>query len=164
MVLQFEGGEVFQGTVVRVGNTNRWRCVAVTPGAYVAKVSVGGTVLKTASFTVKERPAPSSGGTPGFVPPREDYARTYLLLPPGAGDDWLRAVLDGGVWNKYHWTIGGSADDAGVGPTTRKVIAVNPQNWPGDLRAFFDRYYPGVDYVAIVARTPADLQRVLSTM
>ncbi len=164
MTLHFEGGEVFQGPVARVGNTNRWRCVAVTPGTYSAKVSVGGAVLKTAAFTVKERPVSGGGATPGFVPPRENYARTYLLLPPGAGDEWLRAVLDSGVWNKYHWTIGGSADDAGVGPTTRKVISVNPQNWPGDLRAFFDRYYAGIDYVAIVARTPEDLRRALSTM
>jgi len=163
LAVQFEGGEVFESAVTRVGNGARWRCVAVTPGAYVAKVSAGGPVLKQASFTVLERPA-SGTVPPGFVPPREDYARTYLLLPPGAGNEWLQAVLDSGAWNKYHWTIGGSADDAGGGPTARKVIAINPQGWPSDLKAFFDRYYPGVDYVAVVAKTPEDLRRVLSNM
>ena len=163
LAVQFEGGEVFQGAVARVGNQSRWRCVAVTPGAHVVKVSADASVLKQTSFTVKERP-PSGGATPGFVPPREDYARTYLLLPPGAGDEWLRAVLDSGTWSKYHWTIGGSADDAGGGPTKRKVIAVNPQGWPSDLKAFFDQYYAGVDYVAVVAKTPEDLRRVLSNM
>ncbi len=163
LAVQFEGGEVFQSAVARVGGLSRWRCVAVTPGAYTVKVTADGVVLKQAPFEVTERPAPG-GGTPGFVPPREDYARTYLLLPPGAGDEWLRAVLDSGVWSKYHWTIGGSADDAGGGPTKRKVIAVNPQGWPSDLKAFFDKYYAGVDYVAVVARTPEDLRRVLSTM
>ncbi len=163
LAVQFVGGEVFRGTTTRTATGVTWRNVAVTPGAYTAQISAGGQVLHEAAFTVQARPV--SGAIPhDFVPPREAYARTYLLLPPGAGDLWLRAALESGVWNKYHWTIGGSADDAGVGPRTRKVIAINPQGWPGDLKAFFTQYYPGVDYVAVIANTPEDLRRVLSNM
>ncbi len=161
--LQITGGEVFWGQTTRTATRTTWRMVMVTPGTYSAQIAVQGQVLHTLTFRVLARPVPDAIPH-GFVPPREAYARTYVLLPPGAGDPWLRAALDSGVWSKYHWTIGGSADDAGVGPRTRKVIAVNPQGWPGDLEAFFNQYYPGVDYVPIVAATPEDLRRILSNM
>ncbi len=148
LTLTFEGGEVFQSPVVQQGDVRRWRCVAVKPGPHLVKVMTTGQALQQRAFTV--RPCSTGGGViSGFVPPREDYARTYLLLPPAAGNEWLRAVIESGVWDKYHWTIGSSADDAGIGPTVRKVIAINPHGWPGDLKAFFERYYAGVDYVAI---------------
>ena len=163
LTVEFSGGEIFWGKITHTATGTTWRNVVVKPGTYTAKISVEGQVLHTLSFQVQARPA--SGAIPhDFVPPREAYARTYVLLPPGAGDPWLRAALDSGVWSKYHWTIGGSADDAGAGPRARKVIAVNPQAWPSDLKAFFNQYYPGVDYVAIVANTPEDLRRSLSTM
>jgi len=163
LAIEFAGGEVFRGKTARTAANTTWRNVVVTPGTYTAQISVDGQVLHTLSFKIQARPV--SGAIPhDFVPPREPYARTYVLLPPRAGDPWLRAALDSGVWSKYHWTIGGSADDAGAGPRTRKVIAVNPQEWPGDLKTFFNHYYPGVDYVAIVANTPEDLRRVLSAM
>jgi hypothetical protein len=163
LTVEFTGGEIFWGEITRMATSATWRNVVVTPGTYTAQISVEGQVLHTMSFKVQARPV--SGAIPhDFVPPREPYARTYVLLPPGAGDPWLRAALDSGVWSKYHWTIGGSADDAGAGPRTRKVIAINPQEWPGDLRAFFNQYYPGVDYVALVVNTPEDLRRVLSNM
>lgn len=164
LTLTFTGGEVFQREVSRTAQAVKWRCVATEPGAYIAKVVGGTSVLKQVPFTVTKRSTPEPPPESGFVPPREDYARTYLLLPPGAGDEWLRAVLDSGAWSKHHWTIGGSADDAGGGPTQRKVIAVNPQDWPSDLKTFFDAFYPGVDYVAVVAQTPQDLRRILSRM
>jgi hypothetical protein len=160
--LAFEGGEVFQRELSRRADEAKWRCVAIEPGDHEAKAEADGAVLKQMSFSVQKRKESPSGTD--FVPPREDYARTYLLLPPGAGEAWLQAVVDSGAWNKYHWTIGGSADDAGGGPTQRKVIAVNPQGWPSDLKTFFDAFYPGVDYVAIVAQTPEDLRRILSKM
>ena len=163
LTVEFTGGEVFRGNTMQTATGMTWRNVVVTPGTYTAEISVEEQVLHTLSFDVQARPV-SDAIPHDFVPPREPYARTYVLLPPGAGDPWLRAALDSGVWSKYHWTIGGSADDAGAGPRTRKVIAVNPQEWPGDLQAFFIQYYPGVDYVAIVANTPEDLRRILSGM
>ncbi len=163
VTIQFTGGEVFQGLTSQTATSKTWRNVVVTPGTYTARILDSGQVVHTVSFRVLARPV-SAVVPHDFVPPREAYARTYLLLPPGAGDTWLRAALESGVWDKYHWTIGGSADDAGVGPRTRRVIAVNPQGWPSDLKTFFNQYYPGVDYVAIVANTPEDLRRVLSNM
>ena len=68
--------------------------------------------------------------------PRIPYERPYVLLPPGAGEPWARAVVDA-TWDKHRYTLGGSADDAGIGNLdVRNVIAVNPDQWPGDLVAF----------------------------
>jgi len=45
------------------------------------------------------------------------------------------------------------------------VIAVNPQQWPGQLSLedFFKKYYPGVEYKAITAATPAELAEKLAS-
>jgi len=77
--------------------------------------------------------------------PRVDYDRTYLLLPPNATPAMMvdLALL---LWDK-RYTIGFSADDAGIGKlTNRNVIIVDPGAWLDDIHAFFDRYYPGVKY------------------
>lgn len=98
--------------------------------------------------------------------PREQYERTYVLLPPNAGAAWARAAVDGS-WDRRRFTVGGSADDAGIGDLdARRVIAVNPQNWPGPqtLLDFFTEYYPGVAYVPVEAATPAELQAQLGGM
>lgn len=89
--------------------------------------------------------------------PRTPYERTYVLLPPGAGRAWANAVTDA-TWEAHRYTIGGSADDAGIGDLdVRRVIAVNPGQWRGDLRAFFEQHYPGVEYRPVEAATPAAL-------
>jgi hypothetical protein len=89
--------------------------------------------------------------------PREQYARTYVLLPPDADVAWAQAAVEGG-WDPLRFTVGGSADDAGIGDLERRrVVAVNPQNWPDDLEAFFDTHYPGVLYVPVTAETPEEL-------
>ncbi len=96
--------------------------------------------------------------------PREQYERTYVLLPPSAGAAWALAAVDGG-WDEFRYTIGSSADDAGIGDLeSRRVIAVNPGLWPGDLRAFFAEHYPGVEYVPIEAEKPRDLKRALERL
>lgn len=97
--------------------------------------------------------------------PREQYPRTYVLLPPGAGREWVEAILSSGAWDRYRWTIGGSADDAGIGALdVRTVIAVNPDRWPGDLAAFFQTYYPGLRYIPIQAATPQELIAQLQSL
>jgi len=97
------------------------------------------------------------GPTPPRGLPREQYARTYVLLPPLAGADWARAVLEA-TWDLKRWTLGGSADDAGIGDLDyRRVIAVNPLGWGDDLGAFFDEWYPGIQYTAVEAETPWEL-------
>ena len=96
--------------------------------------------------------------------PRVQYERTYVLLPPNADAAWAHAVVDG-TWDRHRYTIGGGADDAGVGDLdVRRVIAVNPQEWPGatPLAEFYAQYYPGVEYRAITAATPAELAQKLA--
>jgi hypothetical protein len=96
--------------------------------------------------------------------PRVQYERTYVLLPPGAGAEWAKSVI-AAAWDRSRYTIGGSADDAGIGDLdARRVIAVNPSKWHDDLRAFFDLHYPGIDYVAVEADTPQDLRREIERL
>ncbi len=96
--------------------------------------------------------------------PREQYARVYVLLPPGADQAWASAVVRS-TWDARRFTVGGSADDAGIGDLdNRTVIAVNPSRWPGDLRAFFQTYYPGVRYIPVEAATPEELAARLRTI
>lgn len=75
--------------------------------------------------------------------PRVQYERTYVLYPPNTSLDEKHMLLD-----KYpDSTLGPSADDAGQGDLdVRNVIAYNPSGWPGDLKAFLDEWYPGVNY------------------
>lgn len=96
--------------------------------------------------------------------PREQYNRTYVLLPPEAGEAWALAVVDG-TWDRHHYTIGGSADDAGIGDLdTRRVMAVNPDQWPTDLEAFFEEHYPDVRYIPLEAHTPDELAQKLKKL
>jgi len=89
--------------------------------------------------------------------PRTDYERTYLLLPPNKPKAWALAAVQA-TWDRARLTIGASADDAGIGNLSyRRVIAVNPAEWPGNLKAFFERTFPGVEYVTVQAASPADL-------
>ena len=84
-----------------------------------------------------------------------------MLLPPQVGSAWVDAVVRA-TWDAHRYTIGGSADDAGIGDLdVRRVIAVNPGQWRGDLRAFFAQHYPGVEYRPVEAATPAALGLVL---
>jgi hypothetical protein len=96
--------------------------------------------------------------------PRQQYERTYILLPPDAGVAWAVAAVDV-MWDKYRFTIGNSADDAGIGDLdVRRVIAVNPDQWPDDLRAFFEEHYPGVEYSAIAAGNLSQLREKLEEL
>ena len=89
--------------------------------------------------------------------PRVDYERTYLLLPPGKSKAWALAAIRA-TWDQARLTVGASADDAGIGNLSyRRVIAVNPTEWPGNLKAFFSATFPGIEYAPVVAASPADL-------
>jgi hypothetical protein len=88
-----------------------------------------------------------------------------VLLPPEADAAWAQATVEA-TWDAHRFTIGGSADDAGIGDLDfRRVVAVNPAAWGDEssaepaaaLREFFDTHYPGVLYVSLVAETPQEL-------
>ncbi len=105
-------------------------------------------------------PTPSQA-RPGA--PRVQYERTYILLSPDAGIEWAHAVLNG-AWGRQ-FTIGTSADDAGIGTLNyRRVIAVNPSAWKDDLAAFFAEHYPGVVYVPIETDSPVALEQKLKAL
>jgi len=99
---------------------------------------------------------------PGECTPRFPYARTYILIPPRHGSEWVGPLLEK-IWNERRFTIGCSADDGGWGPGTesRTVLALNPDAWDGDLQAFFDEWYPGVLYFPIHADTPEEFAQAV---
>lgn len=90
--------------------------------------------------------------------PRLDFRRVYVLLPPTANETWLVAAARGSYIGRY--TVGFSADDAGVGDVAeRVVICINPHHWPETLTsAWYDHHYPGTRFIPVVANSPADLQ------
>ncbi len=93
--------------------------------------------------------------------PREQYERTYILLPQGLGADWWQAAAEGTQGKEN--TIGSSPDDGGIGDLdSRTVRAVNP-DWIGTglTQAWYDEYYPGVQMETIAAATPEELVRAL---
>ena len=95
--------------------------------------------------------------------PREQYARVYVLLPQDVGPEWAQAVLSSGEWSRSRWTVGFSADDAGIGNLDRRVVvAVNPGNWGGELSSWYAEHYPGVKYLPLHSPTPAELTNVLT--
>jgi len=112
-------------------------------------------ILNTRIATEEE-----GGGSRGE--PREQYKRTVILLPPNAGTDWAIAAV-GATWGRARWTVLGSADDAGIGDLDyRRVIAVNPQAWGGNLKEWYELHYPGIVYEPVVAQTAQNLAEKLA--
>lgn len=92
---------------------------------------------------------------------RTTYKRVYVLLPPTADTAWFTAAARGSYDGRF--TIGFSADDAGIGDfEARHVLAVNPHHWPDVLtESWFQQHYPGVTFTPIVANAPEDLEQWL---
>jgi hypothetical protein len=158
-VTQPSGAKLAVGDVVvgHDGDFHTWTYVLAPAGevgahAVAFSTSAGVQASTTISYAAAPAPVTSDRGDP-----REQYERTYVLLPPDADSSWALAVVEA-TWNQRHYTIGGSADDAGIGDLdVRRVIAVNPQKWSDDLQAFFKEYYPGIEYVPVSAGTPDEL-------
>lgn len=121
----------------------------------------------------EDRPTPTRPVLTTRGAPRAQYRRNYLLLPNEPAtpegnaklDAWLAAVTASGVLSRYRWTVGTSADDAGVGDLDRRyVFAINPETWPTSLEEFYTKNYPGVNYQAIQAATPDELKTVLANL
>ncbi len=98
--------------------------------------------------------------------PRVQYERTFVLFPPTGTVELLGAALE--AWEEHRFTIGGSADDAGIGDLDhRKIIAVNPNEWPDGadaLGAFYDQYYPGVDFVPVTCTEDDIAEKIASVI
>jgi len=114
--------------------------------------------------TAEAGDGPEPGEKPCRGTPRAQYRRVYVLLPPDADSTWAQAVVDA-TWDDRRFTVGGSADDAGIGDLDeRTVVAVNPSRWPEDLEEFFRTHYPGVRYVPVEASTPSRLAQELRSI
>jgi hypothetical protein len=138
----------------RDGDWHTWT-VTTSPlsevGTHTIVFSADGDVEVTDTFECASAASTERGQ------PRVQYERTYVLLPPDADAAWALAVVDG-AWDQHRYTIGSSADDAGIGDLdVRRVVAVNPEGWSGDLQGFFEEHYPGVEYLSIEAGTPDEL-------
>ena len=128
------------------------------PGiTYQAVQASSPAALHARLSTMPARQATPSAPSAGRGAPREQYKRAYVLLPPGAGSKWAQAVVEA-TWDKERYTVGSSADDAGIGDLDQRVIvAVNPSGWPTDLGSFFEQHYAGVQYSEVEAETAAQL-------
>jgi hypothetical protein len=93
------------------------------------------------------------------IPPREPYDRTYLLLPQ------IQDVVDRLEWRMAaaiassitSQTFGHSADDAGTGPLSRRITAVNPDWWEGDLEVWYNQHYQGAQYEPVETESPWEM-------
>lgn len=164
-IRQPSGATLARGSVA-TGRDGDWHTWTYTTdplgeaGTHKFVFSAAGGVEATGTFEGVHPPGPKSQR--GL--PRVQYQRTYVLLPPEADEKWALAVVDG-MWDDHRFTIGSSADDAGIGDLdVRRVIAVNPAGWPTDLKTFFDEYYSGVEYTSIEAGTPAELEKKLKSL
>ncbi len=164
-IQQPSGATLARGSVVvgRDGNWHTWTYTTAPvdeTGTHEFVFSAVGDVRVMGTFVGRQPPE----SQPQRGLPRVQYKRTYVLLPPDAGAEWGLAVV-GGMWDDHRYTVGSSADDAGIGDLDeRQVIAVNPSKWPTDLQAFFDEYYPGVTCTFIQAATPAELKKKLKQL
>lgn len=147
----------------------RWDFTPTQEGPYTATFgadrieSVSATIniigLSGVPSTGPAQPAPTVRGRP-----RAQYERTYVLLPQSYGRDWLQAVVNSGVLERYKWTIGFSADDAGIGDLdVRNVILVNPAAWADPIAPWFELWYPGVRLRIINAASAQHLEAIMRT-
>jgi hypothetical protein len=162
-----------------IGNLEKRSVVAVNPsswptdlaaffgyyytGAAYHSVEADSPVALKAQLRALPTPLPESApSSRRRGVPRAQYERTYVLLPPDTSSEWAAAVVDA-TWDEHRYTVGSSADDAGIGDLdNRRVVAINPRDWPSDLRAFFEEHYPGVDYSEVQAGTAAELVQLLA--
>ena len=116
-----------------------------------------GDVLRVTPLPAPIIARPGAPQTPTGVP-REQYARAYILLNPRHTDPiWIKALARA-AWARRA-TMGGSADDAGIGDLdSRQVIVINPrEGYNGDIIAWFAVNYPGVDVKVVEGKTPDEV-------
>jgi hypothetical protein len=148
---------VTPGGVTRDGDRTLWRYSLTPPAAGLYELRFEGDggarllALRLVRVAREVQLVPRS-------PLRTTYRRVYVLLPPTADEGWFLAAARGSFHGRY--TVGFSADDAGMGDFDRRhVIAVNPHHWPEVLTVnWFQQHYPGALFTAVVANSPADLE------
>ena len=80
-----------------------------------------------------------------------------MLNPRQADPIWIKALARA-AWARRA-TMGGSADDAGIGDLdSRQVIVINPrEGYNGDIIAWFAADYPGVEVKVVEGKTPEEV-------
>ena len=153
-----------------------WEFTPDSPGPYTVTFTTDDTpaVSSTLDITAPLSSAVVVASSPASSPtisiagrgrPRTQYHRVYILLPPSAGKDWIQAILDSGAWTDNRWTVGYSADDAGIGDLDRRtIIVLNPSSWPDPIISWLQMWYPGAVVYPITAVSPSDLRIVLKTL
>ncbi len=161
--------------------TWRWEFIPPLEGPYTVTLSADGIQAVSSSLRIGTGmlPGPTtavaltpSAGAPlipvaatGRGQPRTQYHRTYVLLPPTAGKEWVHAIAESEIWQNERWTIGYSADDAGIGDLAKRtVVVVNPSAWPDPIIPWLEMWYPGVAVHPITAVSPDDLRTILDTL
>jgi hypothetical protein len=140
---------VVGATVFTCGHWNTWEDHDIS-GTPVIEMLADCSKPRIKPFVYPEVVEPASTGRGA---PREQYERTYVLLHPGA--DWLWYAAIAAATEDLRYTIGASADDAGIGDLDyRRVFATNPDLWNGNLAEFFDIYYSGVELHLLDAGSP----------
>jgi len=79
--------------------------------------------------------------------PREQYERTYNVIVPRATTEQAVTIFRD-AWERAFETVGGSADDAGIGDLdVRRVVihGAEPGLDQANFLEFYDEWYPGVD-------------------
>ena len=147
----------------------RWEFTPVQQGPYTATFGADGVESVSATINIIGlAETPSTGSTPPTAPirgrPRAQYERTYILLPQSYGREWLQAIVNSGVLERYKWTMGFSGDDAGIGDLdVRNVVVVNPAAWPDPIATWFELWYPGVRLRVVNAANPQHLEAIMRT-
>ena len=109
--------------------------------------------------------ATSSAQNPTRGLPRTQYARKYLLMPQITRRAYLQAIVDSGVMTKFRWTVGFSADDAGIGQLDSKsIIAMNSHEWGPNLLEWYSTNYSGISMEEITVTTPGQLREHLLSL
>ncbi len=144
------------------GQIWKWSFVPRKAGHYMVRFTGTGADTVDGGIYIfeptNEPPADMGGGGK----PREQYERTYILMPPNIDRPWLQAVIDSGILDDRHHTLGFSADDAGIGDLDkRRVLLINPVGWREPLELWFAKHYPGVQVRTLSASTPQDLTMAL---
>ena len=140
------------------GQTWKWSFVPRKAGHYMVRFTGANAETVDGGIYIFDPPTdpPSSDTHRGA--PREQYARTYILMPPNSDRQWLNAVINSGILDDMHHTLGFSADDAGIGDLDqRRVLVINPVAWREPIELWFAKYYPGVQVRTLSASTPQDL-------
>ena len=106
----------------------------------------GGSAIFTDAWelTVVEEPEPEPEPCRGA--PREQYERTYHVLPPDATLEQASSVFKRAGFNKKR-TVGYSYDDAGVGDLDDRTAVLwgIPDVARAEYSDWYDKWYPGVE-------------------